>query len=157
MTCTVYTCPLRYSQCKLHCAEIWLTDEENHISLWHLSKFLTWKSDKSPKIINPQSGQLSSNSMLNLTKGRESKKALQSSAKGVTAVVSHYSSYPSSFRIFGAWCTRALPTCQHFSLHNSNIYTWAHMHARKHFFFFLNVLQMYRLHFLVWLGRFLVH
>lgn len=38
--------------------------------------------------------------MLNLTKGWRSVWALKSSAKGVTGVVSHYSSYPASFREF---------------------------------------------------------
>lgn len=38
--------------------------------------------------------------MLNLTKGRRSVRALQPSAKGVTGVVSHYSSYPASFGEF---------------------------------------------------------
>lgn len=73
---------------------------KNHVSFWHLAQLWTGKSDKSSKIINPQSVRLSSNSMLNLTKGRRSAWALQPSAKGVTGVVSHYSSYPASFREF---------------------------------------------------------
>ena len=108
ITCTFCNCPLCSSDTDLSgaamCRQVYrlrgLTDEENHIEFWHLSKLWTGKSDKSSKIINPQSVRLSSNSMLNLTKGRRSMWALQPSAKGVTGVVSHYSSYPASFREF---------------------------------------------------------
>lgn len=115
-----------------------LQTRKNHISFWHLSKLWTGKSDKSSKIINPQSVRLSSNSMLNLTKGRRSVWALQPSAKGVTGVVSHYSSYPASFREFLApdapehsllvnTSRSVIPTC-------TLGHTWAHEHTHPRTF-----------------------
>lgn len=65
-----------------------------------LTPLWTGKSDKSSKIINPQSVKPLSKGVLNLTKRKRGVQALQPSAEGVTPVVSHYSSYPASFGEF---------------------------------------------------------
>lgn len=57
--------------------------------------------------------------------------SVTTSAKGVTGVVSHYSSYPASFREFGVSDAPEHSLLVN-TLFNSNEPTWTHMHARMH-------------------------
>lgn len=77
--------------------------------------------------------------MLNLTKGRRSVRALQPSAKGVTGVVSHYSSYPASF---GEFLAPDAP--EHSLLVNTSLSliparTLGHTHTHTYFLFLTDV------------------